>query len=527
MEEERVPLREQGKPLLALGGNTTIHHRHALPMEEDRVPLREQGNSLRAPGGNVAIHHSEREISGVPCVEAGIAYDDEGYDRNVKYGGDRRDEVDGHEYDDRYYDPQPLRSEDIFAQTGRACATEDRRVVRNAAHLDENESEELRRTRVTKRQLSTALVATEQSSSEEIKMNASKTDAAQCQIVQEQLPEVVYQSYFGHAPGKFVPIPNASSAARDRTKHNADSVTSRGSAQVVHYVDDNPHPRYAQSLSQRQATYDNHYRDDIRHNNNNVRTESTEFQRDGRARAPQVAQIAPLVAHGNRPLKTRNLEQPDGTVKREDSEVSRSMRGHRRTGPVPIRDESDNLTHDLGAMMTGTGHSTEGFCSTESTPAKREQEMSIAFGGPPPIAQSYDRENDHSRSLRKRYPARQGGQNEDAQPITNDPYGSSQRMAVENDTWGNEAHTRGDGTTQLAIMDPRECSDYYFIGEGDTRDAMSQSSRAKTQGPRRACRRGDTDQHICRIRKSTQPWVSPSLCDRYRTCKVRESCNRK
>jgi hypothetical protein len=102
--------------------------------------------------------------------------------------------------------------------------------------------------------------------------------------------------------------------------------------------------------------------------------------------------------------------------------VSRSMRGHRITGPVPIRDNSDHFTHDLGEIMTGAGLSIEGFCSKESSPAKREQEISSAFGGPPPIARENDRGNDHSRSLRRQPITRQTGRNEDSRAIMNDPY---------------------------------------------------------------------------------------------------------
>jgi hypothetical protein len=161
----------------------------------------------------------------------------------------------------------------------------------------------------------------------------------------------------------------------------------------------------------------------------------------------------------------RNLERPDNITTHGDSEVSRSMRGHRITGPVPIGDNSDNFTHDLGEMMTGTGMSTEGFCSTESSPAKREQEKSLAFGGPPPIAQENDRGNDHSRSFRRQPLTRQMGQNEDSRAIMNDLSRSSHRMAIENATWEDEAQTRDDGTGQLVIMDPRAYMEHYYIGE--------------------------------------------------------------
>ena len=38
-------------------------------------------------------------------------------------------------------------------------------------------------------------------------------------------------------------------------------------------------------------------------------------------------------------------------------------------------------------------------------------------------------------------------------------------MAIENATWENEARTRGDGTGQLVIMDPRAYREHYYIGE--------------------------------------------------------------
>jgi hypothetical protein len=340
-----------------------------------------------------------------------------------------------------------------------------RHVVRNNTLMDETESEELRKARVMKRQISVASVTTEQRAIKEIKRKASRTDAAQRQTVSKHLPEVVPQSSFGNpgfapgvngsvphtsdarrlpitdplgcAPGKSASILDASRAARDGTKHNADSVTSRG------YVDSYPLPRYAQGLSQTVATHDDNYRDDIRQGNNIVRTESTEFPR----------------------RKMRDLERPDNTTTRRDSEVSRSMRGHRITGPVPIGDDSDNFTQDLGEMMTGAGVSTDGFCSTESSPARRAQEMSRAFGGPPSITQDNDRGNDHSRSLRRQVPARQTVQNGDSRAITNDLSSSSHRVAIENATWVNEARTRDDGTGQLVIMDSRVHMEHYYIGE--------------------------------------------------------------
>jgi hypothetical protein len=135
----------------------------------------------------------------------------------------------------------------------------------------------------------------------------------------------------GYAPGKSASILDASRVARDGTKNNADSVTSRGSAQVGQYVDSYPFPRYAQGLSQTLTTHDNNNnRDDIHQGNNIVQAELTEFPRH----------------------KMGDLERPDRTTPPQnhdgDSDVSRSMRGHRITGPVPAGDYSDNFTQDLG-----------------------------------------------------------------------------------------------------------------------------------------------------------------------------------
>ena len=143
--------------------------------------------------------------------------------------------------------------------------------------------------------MSTALVTTEQRSHEEITRKASRMDAAQHQIVSQQLLKFVPQSSFGdpvsapgmngsvprtsdarrqpitdplgYAPGKSASILDASRAVRDGPKNNADSVTSRGSAQVVQYVDSSPLPRYAQGLSQTLTTHDNNNRSDIHQDN--------------------------------------------------------------------------------------------------------------------------------------------------------------------------------------------------------------------------------------------------------------------
>jgi hypothetical protein len=166
-------------------------------------------------------------------------------------------------------------------------------------------------------------------------------------------------------------------------------------------VDSFPLPRYAQGLSQTLATHDNNNRDDIRQGNNIVQDELTEFPRH----------------------KMRDLERPDHTTPPQnydgDSDVSRSMRGHRITGPVPIGDYSDNFTQDLGEMMIGAGMSINEFCSTESSSVRRAQEMSRAFEGPPSITRENGRGNDHSRSLRRQTAARQTGQDEDSQVIAN------------------------------------------------------------------------------------------------------------
>jgi hypothetical protein len=322
--------------------------------------------------------------------------------------------------------------------------------------------------------MSTALVATEQRSHEEIKRKASRMDAAQHQIVSKQLSEFVPQSSFGnpgsapgvnrsaphtsdacrqpiadplgYAPGKSASILDASRAVRDGTKNNADSVTSRGSAQVVQYVDSYPLPRYAQGLSQTLTTHDNNNRDDIHQGNNIVQAELTEFPRH----------------------KMRDLERPDHTTPPQndgDSDVSRSMRGHRITGPVPVGDYSDNFTQDLGEMIVGAGMSTNEFCSTESSSARRAQEMSRAFEGPPSITHENGRGNDHSRSLRRQTATRQTWQDEDSQAIANDLSFSSHSMAIDNAAWENGARTRDDGTGQLVIIDSREDLQHYYIGE--------------------------------------------------------------
>jgi hypothetical protein len=238
---------------------------------------------------------------------AGFTYDNGRYDHDINNGGDRDDEFGGREHDDRNYDPQPVHNDDVYDQTGPSCAAANRHVVHNNTLMGETESEELREARVMKRQMSIALVTTEQRSHEEIARKASRIDAAQHQIVSKQLSEFVPQSSFGnpgsapgvngsvphtsdarrqpitdplgYAPGKSASILDASRAARDGTKNNADSVISRGTAQVVQYVDSYPLPRYAQGLSQTLTTHDSNNRDDIHQGNNIVQAELTEFPR--------------------------------------------------------------------------------------------------------------------------------------------------------------------------------------------------------------------------------------------------------
>jgi hypothetical protein len=189
---------------------------------------------------------------------AEFTYDNEGrYDHDINNGGDRDDEIGEREHDDRYFDPQPLHNGDVYDQTGPSCAAAIRYVVRNEA-------------RVTKRQISIALVTTEQRSREEIMGKASRTDAAQHQIVSKQLSKVVPHSSFGdpvtapgmngsilrtsdarrqsvadslvYAPGKQGALLCTLRAVRGEPADNADSVASRGSAQLVQYVGNSPLP---------------------------------------------------------------------------------------------------------------------------------------------------------------------------------------------------------------------------------------------------------------------------------------------
>jgi hypothetical protein len=179
-------------------------HSSALPRQKGQVPLQDQGIPSRSSGqnfrDNTTIHQSERENPGAPGLGAGFMYDNGRCDHDINNGGDRDDEFGGREHDDRNYDPQPLHNDDVYDQTGPSCAAANRHGVHNKTLMGETESEELREARVRKRQMSSALVTTEQRSHEEIARKASRMDAAQHQIVSKQLSEFVPQSSFGN-PG--------------------------------------------------------------------------------------------------------------------------------------------------------------------------------------------------------------------------------------------------------------------------------------------------------------------------------------
>jgi hypothetical protein len=116
-------------------------------------------------------------------------------------------------------------------------------------------------------------------------------------------------------------------------------------------------------------------------------------------------------------------------------------------------------------MVIGAGMSTNEFCSTESSPARRALEMSRAFADPPLITREYDPGNDHSRSLRRQTATRRTWQDEDGQEIANDLSFSSQRLAIENAAQENRARTRGDGTGRQMVADSRGRLQHYYIGE--------------------------------------------------------------
>jgi hypothetical protein len=264
----------------------------AFPRQQDRVPLQDRGIPSRSSGqnspNNTTIHQSERENSGAPGLEAEFTYDDEGrYDRVMNNGGDGDDEFGEREHDDRYSDPQPLHNGDVYDQTGLSCAAAMRYVVRDDTLMVETESERRYEARVKKRQMftgndsETRLVTTEQRPREDFSRKASRMDAAQRQIVHQQLSEFVFYSSFGDpvtAPGVNGFIPRTSDARRQPVADslgyatcksasnldtlrairgvpadNTDSVASHGSAEMVSAIERHEEIKAAESKAAHDA----------------------------------------------------------------------------------------------------------------------------------------------------------------------------------------------------------------------------------------------------------------------------------